>query len=367
MFSRSTLTFLIPAWLFVWMTSSFGAEERTLREVYAPYFLIGAAVGAGEKKANDGEGFNSLDVYKSSGVGKKSLLDEFSSLTPENAMKTHFIRRQDPAEDWQWEPADKIVKHAQEHGQAVRGHVLVWGKKAPDWMFKIEGTQEEKKAHARAQMETHIRTLVGRYQGKVYCWDVVNEALARDLDSQLKSNPGSIYRTDEHWYLAYGDASFIRDAFQFARQADPKAKLFYNDFNLAYSYKRRWVIQMIQEQRLIEDKLIDGIGMQGHYKMDKPELTDIEDSIKEFAALGLDVHITELDIEENGSDLTELARRYAELFALFRKHSDKISSVTLWGVADDHTWRLNEDAPWHWLLWDKQHQPKEAYFKVRDF
>lgn len=364
MFSRSKSTFFVLVWLSVSMVSSVAADERTLRDVYEPYFLIGAAVGAGEKKASgegeEGEGFNSFKVYK-------SVLDEFSSLTPENAMKAHFIRRQNPADDWKWEPADAIVDHAQKHGQAVRGHALVWGKNVPAWMFKTDGTQEEKKAHARAQMETHIRTLVGRYKGRVCCWDVVNEALVRDLNSQSNSESKSIYRTNELWYKAYGDAGFIRDAFQFARQADPKAKLFYNDFDLAYSYKRDWLMEMLKEQRLIEDKLIDGIGMQGHYKMTTPTLKEIEDSIEAFAALGLDIHITELDIEEDESDSAQLAQRYADLFALFRKHSDKISSVTLWGVADDHTWQINKNAPWHWLLWDKQHQPKEAYFKVRDF
>lgn len=139
--------------------------------------------------------------------------------------------------------------------------------------------------------------------------------------------------------------------------------------------KRSRVIKMLEEQGLVRDGLIDGIGIQAHWKLDWPSLDAIESAIIAFSQLGLDVEITELDIDNPEQNQAAdpkndagLADRYGEIFAIFRKHASHISGVTFWGIADDHTWLTEPDgAPSYPLLWDEGHAPKAAYYRVRDF
>lgn len=161
-------------------------KAPTLREVYAPYFVIGAAIGAGERRREKSkQGFGSLETYP------EGVLQEFSSLTPENAMKPLYIRHQ--IGEWSWAPADKIVDYAEAHGIRVRGHTLVWYRHAPEWMFAPRGSQQARKAFARERLRNHIHTLMGRYKGVVTSWDVVNEAICpRDCN-------GATYRTGSPW------------------------------------------------------------------------------------------------------------------------------------------------------------------------
>lgn len=325
------------------------AEGETLSEIYAPYFRIGAAVAGGEY---------GYDTFRAND-NAEAVIAEFSSLTAENAMKAGVIHP--TANSWNYAAADKIVSWATARDIGVRGHALVWHQQTGTWMFTDGGTQEEKKAFARANMKAHIEAMLARYGSRVEWWDVVNEAIS-------DSSTGSIYRTDSPWYQAYGDATFIRDAFAFARAANPDVKLYYNDYSMVSAGKRARTIQMIDELDLVRDGLIDGVGMQSHWQIDSPSTSEIQSAIDDFSALGIDVQITELDIVCSSAELPLLAARYAEIFRVLRDNSDKISSVTLWGVADDHTWLTDFHGFTNYpLLWDANFEPKDAYRAVTEF
>jgi endo-1,4-beta-xylanase len=334
-----------------------GGGYAQLDEVYADFFPVGAAVSAGEY------GWSSFTVYP------ESVLAVFNSYVAENCMKPGLIQ---PSEgNFNWNAPDIIATQAAATDVLFRGHVLVWHSQTPSWM--TSGTKEQ----ARTRMQNHITAVVGRYKDSIYCWDVVNEAV---------SDSGG-YRTSSPWYIVYGDATYIQDAFDFAYAADPDCKLFYNDYSVVNSTKRDAIVTMITDLRLIEDHHMSGIGLQAHWKLTWPSVSDIQDTIDTFADMGLEVQITELDIDiyENGSvpetEYTEelenqLADRYEELFQLFRDNADKITGVTLWGVADDRTW-LNHfwDGVYHSdqfrqnypLLFDINHQFKKAYVVITDY
>ena len=207
-----------------------------------------------------------------------------------------------------------------------------------------------------SRMKEHINTVAGRYGEDIGAWDVVNEALNED---------GSM--RDSKWRQIIGD-DFIAKAFEFSALAAPNSKLYYNDYNLFKPEKREGVIKLVKQLQA-KGIRIDGIGIQGHYALDYPDLQQLEDSIVAFAALGVDVMLTELDVsvlpfpdEENqGADISldielqdkynpypnglpndvneQLAQRYHEIFALLAKHKEKIGRVTFWGVHDGQTWR----------------------------
>lgn len=340
-------------------------KNTLLKDAYQGYFPIGAAVAANEY---------GLDSFTSYGDG---IMSNFNSIVAENCMKPGVIQ---PTEgSFAWTYADNLVAYAVAHGMTVRGHVLVWHSQTPEWMFSQTGTQEERKTATRAKMKSHIDAVVGRYKNNVYCWDVVNEAIS-DSDS------GSIYRTVSGWFTSYGDASFIQDAFDFANAAAPTAKLFYNDYSVVNSAKRARIVKMINDLNLKSHGL-DGVGMQAHWSLSWPSIQDIQTTIDTFHDMGLDVQITELDIDcySNSASMNAipysavadaLTARYAAIFKCLRDNKDKISAVTLWGVADDHTWLdhmiggsykndvTRKNYP---LLFDANKQKKAAYLSVRDF
>ena len=222
------------------------------------------------------------------------------------------------------------------------------------------------------RMRTHIATVVGRYKGKIRGWDVVNEAL--NDDGTLRDSP---------WHRGIGD-DYIAKAFEFAREADPGAELYYNDYNLATRpAKRAGAIRIIKElqQRGLR---IDAVGEQGHWRLESPTTAEIDQTITELRATGVKVMITELDVNllppagrrrlvslrapeanpyVNGlpDDVQQaLARCYADAFRVFLKHRDDITRVTFWGVSDGDSW-LNRGRMNHPLLWDRQRQPKPAF------
>jgi endo-1,4-beta-xylanase len=334
-----------------------------LKDVYS--IPIGAAVAAGEY------GWDSFDTYGD------ALMGEFDSLVAENCMKAGVIQYSEG--NFSWTAPDRLVGYAAEHGMQVRGHALVWHTQAAGWMFTDTGTAAEKKEFSRSRMQTHITTVVNRYEDDIYCWDVVNEAI---------SDSGG-YRTDSPWYLAYGDASYIQNAFDYAYAADPDCKLYYNDYNVCVPSKRSDIVSMIEDLDLIGSHHLTGIGIQAHWNLNWPSIAEIQTTIDTFHDMGLEVQITELDIDcYNGStSLTvnpysnyeeALATRYGEIFDCLRQNAEegKITAITLWGVADDHTWLdhmiggeyissvTRKNYP---LLFDADHNKKQAYFEVWDF
>ncbi|MEN0039166.1 MAG: endo-1,4-beta-xylanase [Cellvibrio sp.] len=340
-----------------------------LKDAYKDDFLIGAALSATIIKQQDPKLIALVNK-------------EFNSITPENCMKWGEMRNEDGS--WKWQDADAFVDFGTKHKLHMVGHTLGWHSQIPDSVFKNkDGTYISKAELAKRQKE-HITTIVSRYKGKLAAWDVVNEAVGDDNKMR-----------DSHWYKIMGD-DFLVNAFNLAHEIDPNAHLMYNDYNNERPEKRQATIEMIKrlQQR---GTPIHGLGMQAHIGLET-NMQDFEDSILAYSALGLKVHLTELDIDVLPSvwnlpvaeistrfeykperdpyikglpkEIDEkLAKAYESLFKILLKHRDKIDRVTFWGVSDDASW-LNDfpikgrtNYP---LLFNRQHEPKAAYFRLLD-
>lgn len=334
--------------------------QSTLQSAFGRRFDLGASI----------PGPNLTDAEQ------KLLLDNFSNITPEGCMKPHATEPEEG--NYTFERADAFVAFAKAHGLKVNGHTLVWHYDCPDWFFVDTGKPADRQLVLQ-RMRDHIATEAGHFRGKVFSWDVVNEAIG-DGPEYLKKNK---------WLIGIGP-SYVMEAFVAAQKADPGAELYYNDYGIERPAKRAKVLRLIHELKAARVRL-DAIGIQGHWALDRIPYHDIEDAIIAFHDEGLKVMITELDIDmvarrtsgadtgkrEAGADdpyangvppevLTRQAEQYGKLFALFRKHSDKISRVTFWGLHDGRSWlntwprkRTN-----HPLLWDRNLQPKPAFAAV---
>jgi endo-1,4-beta-xylanase len=309
---------------------------------------------------------------------RRLLFHHFRSLTPESCMKPQPIQPQEGRFDFA--VADALVDMAQAGGLTVHGHTLVWHMQSPDWFF-MDGDQPAGRELVRQRLRTHIATTAGHYAGRVKSWDVVNEAL----------DDGGGYLRKTKWLAALGEG-YIAEAFFAAREADPRAELYYNDYGIERRPKRDKALRLIRELRARRAP-IDGIGIQGHWQIDRIPFNDIEEAIVAFHAEGLKVAITELDVDmvpratagaeaghtEQGRDnpyadglppevQQRLADQYARLFALFLRHHDKLERVSFWGLHDGRTWLNNwpRKRTNHPLLWDRALRPKPAFFTVLD-
>lgn len=345
------------------------AAATGLREAYKDDFLIGAALG--------------VSIIKEKDPKLVALINkEFNSITPENCQKWGEIRNEDGS--WKWEDSDAIIDFGSKHNLHMVGHTLGWHSQIPDSVFmNKKGKYISKRALAKKQKE-HITTLVDRYKGKIAAWDVVNEAMGDDN----KMRPS-------HWYNIMGD-DFLVNAFNLAHETDPKAHLMYNDYNNEQEGKRNATIDMLK--RLQKRKMpIHGLGMQAHVGL-ASDMKNFEDSIIAYSELGLRIHLTELDIDVLPSvwnlpvaeistrfeykperdpyikglpkEIDEqLAKAYETLFKILIKHKDKVDRVTFWGVSDDASWLNGFPIPGRTnypLLFDRQHAPKSAYFRLMD-
>ncbi|GAB2789067.1 endo-1,4-beta-xylanase [Rhabdobacter roseus] len=335
-------------------------SNKGLKDYYQSYFPVGAAV---------------TPRTVEEGPEAELLRKQFNSLTAENVMKPQPIH---PTEGtYNWEPADKIVAFAQANGMKMRGHTLCWHNQTPDWFFKDKDGKEVSKEVLLQRLKEHITTVVGRYKGKIYAWDVVNEA--------VPDAPGNIYR-ESNWYKIIGE-EYIARAFEYAHAADPNALLFYNDYNTESTSKRDRIYTLLKGL-LDKGVPVHGVGLQGHWSLTDPTAEALEESITKFASLGLQVHITELDMSVYPKEHARRERRdtdvstftpeqeqqqidqYQRIFGVLRKHKDKITSVTFWNLSDRSSWldnfpvRGRKDYP---LLFDQNYQPKKAYWKVVEF
>lgn len=289
----------------------------------------------------------------------------FNSITAENTMKWDALQ---PTEgNFRWTNADRIVNFAIENRMRVRGHTLIWHNQTPAWVFQHNGQAAPREVLLQ-RLRNHITAVVSRYRGQVYAWDVVNEVI----------DDGSGFYRGSQWFNILGE-DFIFEAFRAARLADPNAKLFYNDYRETDPVKREKIFQLIS--RLRAEGLIDGMGMQGHWNVDWPSSTHLIDAIIRYSSLGLEIHITELDVSIYTSSSApaqaftqEVALRqraaYSRFFGVFRRHKDQITNVTFWGVHDGVSWLNNWPVPGradHPLLFDRNHNPKEAYFGIINF
>ncbi|MFP4292759.1 MAG: endo-1,4-beta-xylanase [Cyclobacteriaceae bacterium] len=350
------------------LSNDISEEKPTLRDAFKNDFTIGAALGASQIAGDNAK-------------EKELIARQFSSITPENIMKWENIHPQ--PDSFNFELADQMVADAQKNNQQIIGHTLTWHNQTPDWLFEDENGNLVDSATLFARMKSHIETVAGRYKGKIFGWDVLNEALNED---------GS-YRNSKFYQIS--GEEYIYKAFAYANEVDPDMELYYNDYNMHRPDKVEGAIRIASNVR-DRGLRIDGIGMQGHWGIDGPPVDVIEASILKIHQAGFKVMITELDIDVlpnpyniEGADLSDNfesdatlnpypdglpdsvnqvhAKRYEDLFALFLKHQDKISRVTFWGVHDGHSWKNNWPARGrtnYCLVFGRDLEPKLAYEKI---
>ncbi|MBQ6202668.1 MAG: endo-1,4-beta-xylanase [Prevotella sp.] len=319
-----------------------------LKDAYKNYFRIGVA----------------LNVRNATTPEQMELVKrEFNSVTAENDMKPEPT---EPKEgEFNWENADKIANFCRANGIKMRGHCLMWHSQIGKWM-----TDSPTKEVFYQRMKNHIKGVVGRYKDVVYCWDVVNEAMTDD------KNAVDPYRQSAMYKLC-GD-EFIAKAFQYAREADPKALLFYNDYNECDPVKSQRIYNMVKAMKQAGVP-IDGIGMQGHYNIYGPTEKEVDDAIKLYKKIVKHIHVTELDIRVNtemggqlrfsqgGVNISDsvkqhLADQYARVFNVFRKHKDVVDCVTFWNLGDRDSWLGASNYP---LPFDSEYKPKLAYDVIK--
>ncbi len=296
------------------------------------------------------------------------ITKQFNQISPENVLKFQPIH---PAADrYAFDAADRYVQFGVDRHMQVIGHNLVWHSQTGAWVFQGADGKPADRDTLLTRMRDHIRTVVGRYKGKIHGWDVVNEAI--DEDGSMRKSP---------WQVGIGD-DYIAKAFEFAHEADPDAQLYYNDFNLEKPAKRAGVIKLVKDLQARKLR-IDAIGNQAHWRLETPAIDEIDTALVELHATGLKVVYTELDINllpntPRGADPAtanpyanglpddvqrQLARRYADVFGVFLKHRDAVTRVTFWGLSDADSW-LNRGRMNFPLLWDRQRQPKPAFDAV---
>jgi endo-1,4-beta-xylanase len=224
-----------------------------------------------------------------------------------------------------WSGADEIVAFAQAHNQKVRGHTLLWHNQLPGWLTGGTFT----KAQLSDILQQHIAAEMGRYAGKIYAWDVVNEVFNADGTRRV-----------DLWQTTIGD-EYIADAFKWARAADPAAKLYINDYDVEGINPKSDALYNLVKTLKSQGVPIDGVGIQAHYDASIPFPTDIAENMKRFADLGLDVAITELDVRiDTPSDAAELAQQadyYGQTVSACVA-LPRCVGITVWGFDDRYSW-----------------------------
>ena len=300
--------------------------------------LIGAAVNNGLVREKD---------YA------EVLAREFNLLTTENALKWSFIQPEQYRYDWAG--ADELVNFALANGMKVRGHTLVWQQQMPDWLKYQDWSREE----LIAIVEEHITNVVGRYRGRVEIWDVVNEAV---IQKGVIITP--------FWAKQLGK-DYIDLAFQLAHEADPDALLFYNDYNADdMGAKSDGVYALVKgmKERGIP---IDGVGMQFHFELNYlPKLDEVSQNMKRLGELGLQVHITELDIRIQGTPTPELLEQQAQNYRDILNvclNEPNCTAFIMWGMTDKYSWiPQTRQGYGSALIFDENYQPKPAYQALLD-
>ncbi|HMO62561.1 MAG TPA: endo-1,4-beta-xylanase [Ferruginibacter sp.] len=335
----------------------------SLREAFESDFLVGTAL-------------NTEQIEERIPDAAVLIPKQFNAVTPENIMKAEIIH---PGWDtYNFTLADKIVAYGAKYKMHVTGHTLIWHSQLPGYVRSMNNADSLKQFFTN-----HINTVAGRYDGKVASWDVVNEALEED---------GSMRKSI---FLDKLGPDYVTEAFRLAQAATPNSELYYNDYNIEQPKKRAGAIELIKKIQAAGVR-IDGVGIQGHWRSGKVPLKEIEESIIEYASLGIKVMFTELDLTvlpnpwdsdaadvnmtatysalmnpyPNGlpdSEQLKLTNAYVQLFKLFLKHKDKISRVTFWGVSDGQSWLNGWPIPGRTnypLLFDRNYKPKPAFDAV---
>ena len=352
----------------VFMATLATAQPPSLKEAYKNDFKIGVAL-------------NSAQIFETDTVGDAIVKAQFNSISPENILKWEVVHPQPDTYDFK--ASDAYVAFGERNQMFTIGHNLVWHSQVPKWVFEHpDGTFLTRKELLK-RMRDHIKTVVGRYKGRIRGWDVVNEALNED---------GTLRQS--LWYKIIGPG-YLAEAFKAAHKADPRAELYYNDYSLENEPKRNGAIELVKKLKAAGVH-ITGIGTQEHDNLQWPTTDQVDATITAFAGLGIKVMVTELDIDvlppavRNGSadvgatvaaqpqlnpyadglpDTVQqaLADRYASLFGVFLKHRDVITRITFWNVTDGNSWKNNwpvrgrKNYP---LLFDREGKPKPAFDAV---
>ncbi len=292
------------------------------------------------------------------------LGSEFSELEPENQMKFQVIhpRPESDANPYDYKPADALADFAQSHNMLLRGHTLVWHNQIPDWVKQGHYTE----AQLAAILQSHIHSVVTHYASKVYAWDVVNEAFTDDGTMR-----------DTLWYNQPGigagkGTQYIEQALRWAHTADPKAKLFYNDYDAEVVNRKSDAVYAMAKDFKKRGVPLDGIGFQTHVTLQFDNPTTVASyaaNLERFAKLGLELHLTELDIrlaDPSAASLTAQAKLYGEITTLcLQQPACKL--IQTWGFTDEHSWISRQYKGMGWaLLWDDKYQKKPAYEAVHD-
>jgi endo-1,4-beta-xylanase len=283
----------------------------------------------------------------------QTLSREFNILTTENALKfqpVHPIRNQ-----YSFTDADAIVSFAEANNMKVRGHTLVWHNQLPGWINQGTFTREE----WINILHDHITTVVSRYKGRIYAWDVVNEAVADD---------GSLRNTV--WLQGIGP-EYIDLAFQWAHEADPQALLFYNDYGASGLGGKSDAVYNLVRDLLERGVPIDGVGLQMHTSLEYPPVfSDIAANFKRLNDLGLEVQVTELDVRirepATTADLTQQANIYRDMLDVCLS-ADNCTAFVMWGFTDRYSW-IPGASPGYGsaLIFDRSYNPKPAYYALID-
>lgn len=349
-------------------TAALAQQPTSLRQAFQGDFYVGAALDASEITGQD----QADDAI---------VLRQFNSISPENALKWEVVNPEPGKYDWSL--ADQYVDFGVKHHMWIVGHNLVWHNQVPAWVFRDKNGKLVSRAVLLQRMKDHIFREVGRYKGRIQSWDVVNEAL--NDDGTLRQSL---------WYKIIGP-DYIAKAFQYAHEADPKAQLTYNDYNMTNPKKLAGAIRLVKELKA-QGIAIDCVGMQNHDHLDTPTPEQEDAAIRALAAAGVKVSISELDInvlpwpaKGNSADVSmhmasnpklnpwpngfppamqqKLAERYAALFRVFVKDHKDISRVTFWGVTNAQSWLNGWPIPGRTnypLLFDRQGKPVPAYYAV---
>lgn len=289
-----------------------------------------------------------------------TLAREFNMVEPEDAMKWSVVRHK--ADGFDFHEGDEVVRFAQAHGMKIRGHCLVWDHDNPEWLVASKHTP----AQLSQLLREHITTVMKHYAGQVFAWDVVNEALdenGRAKDSLWYNQPGI--------GLAGKDAAYVEQAFRWAHEADPQALLFYNENGGEELTRKSDAVYAMVKDFKRRGVPIDGVGLQMHvFRLDL-DTASMASNIARLTALGVQVHITELDValplDSSGNQVNQDdLRRQAEVYrGVVRAclQSAGCTAIQSWGFTDKYSWigSHSHGTQGAALPFDRTYKPKPAY------
>lgn len=349
--SKSHFLIAVTTISFLFLGSGNVVPEPSLREAAQ---VIGFLIGAAVRPAQLAEA-----PYAS------ALAREFNMLEPEDALKWEVVHPQ--PQSFNFSQADQIVDFATRHNMKIRGHTLVWHQQNPKWLTGGNYSPDE-----LAQiLEQHIKNVVGRYRGKIFAWDVVNEAYDELHPGELRS---TIWRDRPGIGLAANGTLYIEHCFRWAHDADPNALMFYNEAEAENINPKSDAIYAMVRDFQRHGVPIDGVGFQMHVENIRADIPSISANIKRFTELGIQVQITEMDValpvDVNGNplahDLQLQAEIYQQIASVCLSHPG-CTAIQTWGFTDKYSWigSHSKHTQGAALLFDSKYRPKPAYEALR--